>query len=249
LLWRGGKPVPLTAKTFDVLAYLLDHPHRVIEKEEFFQRLWPGTAVLEASLVRQISLLRKALGQRPESHDYIVTIPGRGYEFVATVEPLADLPEGLDDPVSMVQPGVASTEQGALSEAPVSAGTQSPTGSSGAQSRWAIGLGGVALIVVTVLASINRDAADSTTVSRTLQQVTFEAGSPREPSWSPDGTMIAFASDAAGNGDIWVQAVNDPRPRRLTFHERASRSLAGLPTVNRLSSDPNGMVAASTVCR
>jgi DNA-binding winged helix-turn-helix (wHTH) protein len=108
LLWRDGTPVPLTAKTFDVLSFLVERPHRVIAKEEFFQHLWCGTTVLEASLVRQISLLRKALGQRRDVHEYIVTIPGRGYEFVATVEPLADLPGSLIDPQSNAHPAAAT---------------------------------------------------------------------------------------------------------------------------------------------
>ena len=119
LLWRDSVPVPLTAKTFDVLAFLLDHPHRVITKEEFFQRLWPGTIVLEASLVRQISLLRKALDQRPDSHEYLVTIPGRGYEFVATVEWGADLPDGLEEPdLSSARPSVVPSEELASHDAP-----------------------------------------------------------------------------------------------------------------------------------
>ena len=95
LVWRNGQPVLVTAKTFDVLLFLIRRANRVIDKAEFFASLWPDTAVLEANLVRQVSLLRKALGQRAESHQYIVTIPGRGYEFVADVEELHSLPPEL----------------------------------------------------------------------------------------------------------------------------------------------------------
>ena len=45
--------------------------------------LWPDSFVEEANLVQNISRLRKALGETPNDHRYIPTIPGRGYQFVA----------------------------------------------------------------------------------------------------------------------------------------------------------------------
>jgi Tol biopolymer transport system component len=51
---------------------------------------------------------------------------------------------------------------------------------------------------------------------RTLRQVTFEDGSPREPSWSPDGRQLVFTSDKSGNPDLWLQQVGEPRPTQLT---------------------------------
>src|SRR5262249_5033467 len=51
---------------------------------------------------------------------------------------------------------------------------------------------------------------------RVLHQVTFEDGSPREPSWSPDGRHLVFTSDNSGNADLWIQTLNEPRPRQLT---------------------------------
>src|SRR4029079_17127911 len=83
LLLRDGKPVPLTAKTFDTLFVLIRSNGKVLGKDELLQAVWPDAVVEEANLAVNISALRKALGESPGEHKYIVTIPGRGYQFVA----------------------------------------------------------------------------------------------------------------------------------------------------------------------
>jgi DNA-binding winged helix-turn-helix (wHTH) protein/TolB-like protein/cytochrome c-type biogenesis protein CcmH/NrfG len=85
LLLRDGKPVPLTAKTFDTLFVLIRSSGKVLSKDELLQAVWPDSVVEEANLAVNISALRKALGESPGEHKYIVTIPGRGYQFVAEV--------------------------------------------------------------------------------------------------------------------------------------------------------------------
>src|SRR5262245_8392501 len=85
LLCRGGQPVALTAKAFDVLVALIERRGRIVSKDELLAQIWPDTQVQENNLVRQISTLRRALDQRPDQHDYIVTVPGQGYQFVAAV--------------------------------------------------------------------------------------------------------------------------------------------------------------------
>jgi TolB-like protein/DNA-binding winged helix-turn-helix (wHTH) protein/tetratricopeptide (TPR) repeat protein len=90
LLLRDGKLVPLTPKAFDTLLVLIDHSDRVLEKGELMDLLWPDSHVEEANLALNISALRKALDERPSEHRYIVTIPGRGYRFVAPVKEVGD---------------------------------------------------------------------------------------------------------------------------------------------------------------
>jgi DNA-binding winged helix-turn-helix (wHTH) protein len=84
-LLTDDTPVPLTPKAFELLLVLVEHRERVIEKDELIERLWPDTVVEEANLTVNMSALRKALGESPAEHRYIVTVPGRGYRFVATV--------------------------------------------------------------------------------------------------------------------------------------------------------------------
>jgi DNA-binding winged helix-turn-helix (wHTH) protein/predicted ATPase len=85
LLLRGGEPVPLTARTFDTLLALLERRGEMIEKETLMTAVWGDTTVEESNLTQQISLLRKALGEQPNQHAYIATVPRRGYRFVAPV--------------------------------------------------------------------------------------------------------------------------------------------------------------------
>ncbi len=84
-LLKGGEQVSLTPKAFSILVVLLENRGEVVEKEELIRRIWPDTFVTEANLTQNISSLRKALGERANDHRYVVTVPGRGYSFVAEV--------------------------------------------------------------------------------------------------------------------------------------------------------------------
>lgn len=91
-LFRAGQPVPLTPKSFQTLLVLVENRDRVVPKNELMQKVWPDTIVEENNLDKAVSSLRKALGERPSDHHYIVTLPGQGYRFVAEVESVAASP-------------------------------------------------------------------------------------------------------------------------------------------------------------
>lgn len=84
-LLRSSEPVPVTSKCFSLLVVLLERHGAVVDKEELFREVWPDTYVTEANLTQNVSSLRKALGERAGDKRYIVTVPGRGYSFVANV--------------------------------------------------------------------------------------------------------------------------------------------------------------------
>ena len=85
LLLEGDRPVRLGGRAFDILAALIEHAGEVIAKEALIARVWPQTFVEEANLKIQVSALRRALGDGQDGNRYIVTVPGRGYNFVAPV--------------------------------------------------------------------------------------------------------------------------------------------------------------------
>jgi eukaryotic-like serine/threonine-protein kinase len=85
ILLRSGEAVSLTPKTFQVLVILLRHGSMGVSKDELMKEVWPDTFVEEANLTRTIFMLRKALGETPKDHLYIVTVPGHGYRLAADV--------------------------------------------------------------------------------------------------------------------------------------------------------------------
>ena len=80
-LSRDGRPVEITPKAFELLALLLAHRPRVIDKEELHRELWPETFVSETSLARLVSELRKAIGDDARSPRFVRTVHGYGYAF------------------------------------------------------------------------------------------------------------------------------------------------------------------------
>src|SRR5262245_42199472 len=86
LLLRDGEELSLTPKIFDLLLVLVENSGRILEKEELMKAIWPHAIVEETNLTRNISTLRKVLGESQDAHPYIETIPWRGYRFVASVK-------------------------------------------------------------------------------------------------------------------------------------------------------------------
>ncbi|MFN7934942.1 MAG: winged helix-turn-helix domain-containing protein [Bryobacteraceae bacterium] len=85
LLFHKEKQVPLSPKAFDTLAALIEAGGQVVSKEDLLKTVWPDTFVEEGSLARNISTLRKALGDSPDDQRYIQTIPKRGYRFLVPI--------------------------------------------------------------------------------------------------------------------------------------------------------------------
>src|SRR5580704_6627036 len=92
ILTRDGTVVALSPRLFDTLLYLVEHPNRVVEKDEFLGAVWPGRFVDESNVGQTIFALRKALNDAGEDENFISTAPGRGYRFTAPVEWTAENP-------------------------------------------------------------------------------------------------------------------------------------------------------------
>jgi pimeloyl-ACP methyl ester carboxylesterase len=88
-LRRSGAPVPVTPKAFAVLEHLVAHAGRLVTKDEFLDRVWPGVFVGDAVLKVCIREIRQALGDDPQQPAFIETVHKRGYRFIAPVTPAA----------------------------------------------------------------------------------------------------------------------------------------------------------------
>jgi len=105
LLFRGEEKIPLTPKAIDTLLALLENKGRVLDKDELLKMVWPDTFVEEGALARNVSALRKVLGNGADDFQYIETIPKRGYRFVAPVKDLTP-PDDVE-----VEPEEVETEE------------------------------------------------------------------------------------------------------------------------------------------
>ena len=84
-LLRQGEPVALTAKVFDLLLLLVEHSGELLERDSLMNALWPNAIVEESNLTQSIFMLRKALGDNRHGERFVLTVPGRGYRFLAPV--------------------------------------------------------------------------------------------------------------------------------------------------------------------
>jgi len=85
-LARGDEVIPLRLKVFDTLLVLVENAGRLVTKQEILDTVWPATAVEENNLNHNVSVLRKALGEKATGQQYIETVPRVGYRFVAPVD-------------------------------------------------------------------------------------------------------------------------------------------------------------------
>ena len=90
LLLHRGQPVALTPKVFETLLILLKSEGRLIDKDDFIRQLWPGVFVEDVALAKNISYLRRALGDGKNGVDLIQTVPKRGYRFGAPVRKVSE---------------------------------------------------------------------------------------------------------------------------------------------------------------
>src|SRR6202522_1343904 len=92
-LRREKTVVTLNSRAFDVLLYFVQNPGKILTREELLKKVWAESFVDENSLAQSISALRRALEEKPGDNNYIVTVPGRGYQFVSAVTVV--VPESL----------------------------------------------------------------------------------------------------------------------------------------------------------
>lgn len=208
---REGEDVAVEPKVMEVLVFLALNPGQTVTKDSFFETVWDGMVVTEDVLSRCISELRKNLGDDSRDPRYIETIRKTGYRLIA--------------PVTNREPGAVPDQR--RRQPPVTPRAKSSTESTGAASaaprsrrRWP-----VVLFVMLVLISGGYLAytrltpePEVETPSPVITPFTSLPGLEIDPSFSPDGQKIAFASDDNGqrNFDIYIKQEGSEKALRLT---------------------------------
>ncbi|HEU4386425.1 MAG TPA: winged helix-turn-helix domain-containing protein, partial [Blastocatellia bacterium] len=222
VLTREGEAVPLSLKAFETLLVLIQHRGQVLEKDEILSLVWPDTVVEENNLARNISALRKALDEHPNEHQYILTVPGRGYRFVADVREVAS-ENGSSDHAAETSKVRSREDLSVTSGGRPLAEPDLKGGSTKSERRPRVVMMAAAVLLVgvvftaIVLSVVPRlRAVEHPPAQRKLWQLTFDAGLEGEPTWSPDGRLVAYSSDRDGNFDIWVQPVGEGNAVRVS---------------------------------
>jgi DNA-binding winged helix-turn-helix (wHTH) protein/Tol biopolymer transport system component len=205
-LTRDGSVVPLSSKALDTLLLLVRNAGHLLDKETLMKALWPDTFVEEGTLAQNVSTLRRALGERPDSPRFIETVPRRGYRFLAPVrevhEPIA----------ASVQHATAAGLEETGREREREAASAHP----GSRRIWVYAA--LAAMLAVALGSLRSGPSASWDISEQLTNLTDSATSPI---LSPDGRMLAFIRGGQGflsDGEIWVKILPDGEAVQLT-HE------------------------------
>ena len=207
LLLRKGQPVPLTPKNFEVLRVLVQNAGHLVERDGLLQEVWPDTFVEEGALSRSVFVLRKALGEEPEVHRYIETVPKLGYRFLAPVTEVR--PDGLEpnpENGSGVPPerGTAGTEVAAPRE-PIAVPRHRIR--YGTRLAMAGGLLAVGAVTFAVLGPMGSGRAVTQQLAPAHGPVTF-TGREGAPALSPDGDRLAYVSNESATRTLMVQSLN-----------------------------------------
>lgn len=96
-LWQGDTQLTLRTKTFDLLTHLVCHAGELVTKDELMEAVWADLVVSDSALTASMSEVRRVLGETAKESQYIATVYGRGYRFVATVV-VEDVPLSTPDP-------------------------------------------------------------------------------------------------------------------------------------------------------
>jgi predicted ATPase/DNA-binding winged helix-turn-helix (wHTH) protein len=106
-LEREGKPVRLGSRSFDILLQLLRRAGEVVSKDELLASVWAGIVVEEASVRVHMSTLRKALAEADaadatsSAHEWIASVPLKGYSFTGRVTRRSALPAPAPAPATL----------------------------------------------------------------------------------------------------------------------------------------------------
>ncbi|HTT04539.1 MAG TPA: winged helix-turn-helix domain-containing protein [Steroidobacteraceae bacterium] len=206
LISPQGEPIPLPSRAYQTLIFLVERAGELVEKSSLMASVWPHSVVEENNLSQCIFTLRKALGESAGERRFILTVPGRGFRFVA---PVRVLPREQ----RLLGPAIAAETLGLKPDVAVG-----ETKTAGAPRPIVLA---AAMLLVALIGAAWYFGARQQTVTSTADYVplTDVDDSATAPALSPDGHLLTFirgGSAFLSSGQIWLKALPDGEPIQLT---------------------------------
>ncbi len=219
-LLRNGKSLRIERKPMELLILLVSCQGQLVTRAEIAQRLWSSEVFVdtEHGINTAIRKLRHLLRDDPVNPQFIQTVTGKGYRFLATVTSLQDSPEPAETPADEGVPAVATAP--------------SPTRR---RTIWYIAAGICALLAV-IGARFYLPHHHPPDIAFT--QLTDFTDSAVAPALSPDGRMVAFirgSNGFLGSDQIYVKMLPDGEAKRVTDDSRAKYGLAFSPDGSQIA--------------
>ena len=212
-LRKDGNRLKLTGQAIQVLVVLANNPGKLVTREELQQKLWPGATYgdFEHGLNAAVNRVRETLGDSATNPKYIETIPRRGYRFIVALEP----------PTVALEPGPPREElkppkpQWWKRKATIAAAACVVIG--GSLYPW-------------IKPKIERLLRLYELQRLTVVPLTALPGNAWSPTFSPDGSQVAFIWDGGkpAGTDLYVKVIGSEKPLRLT-HDGSASSAAWSP--------------------
>lgn len=226
-LQKLGTRLRVPNQSFQVLALLLERPGELVTRDELRQKLWPSDTFVEydQGLNAAVNRLRDALGDSAEKPRYIETLPRRGYRFLAKTELVSNHD---DTAAASCGPSAAKSvaipiakEEVSSAAVPFSPERSTSTVSGGFNRRTLLAALVICiLLLMAVLAWLRRGPNGPNVPSTRVTPFTSLPGQEIAPTFSPDGSQIAFAwSSNLGKGfDLYMKTIGSERMLKLTDH-------------------------------
>jgi Tol biopolymer transport system component/DNA-binding winged helix-turn-helix (wHTH) protein len=202
-LRKNGHKIRLQEQPFQILIELLERPGEVVLREELRKKLWPNNTVVEFdhSINAAVKRLRDSLQDSAGTPRYIETVARRGYRFIAPVS----------QPTAVNDPDLTS------SITPTEVSKPAPE----KRLRWRAVFAAAAALLIGALGItrwITSQEDNRTGLPSPPIPLTSYPGFERFPSFSPDGTRVAFTWDEPGKrpSNIYMKLIGPGEPVRLT---------------------------------